>query len=105
MYETGQLDLDRFLRSQEAYVLAQRDYHAAVAQYNLSIHRWFYVTGQLTLDSAAGHLALLAQGEEHSLVTAPVDNAGSTEKDHEIPASAVSFESNSDSQHPATQSQ
>ncbi len=51
MYETGQLDIDRLMPSQQAYVMALRDQHAALAQYNVSINRWHYVTGQLTVES------------------------------------------------------
>lgn len=51
MYETGQLNIDRLMPSQEAYILALRDQHSALVQYNLSIHRWHYVTGQLTMEN------------------------------------------------------
>ena len=51
MYETGQLNIDRLMPSQEAYILALRDQHSALVQYNLSIHRWHYVTGQLTMNN------------------------------------------------------
>ena len=51
MYETGQLDIDRLMPSQQAYVMALRDQHTALAQYNVSINRWHYVTGQLTVES------------------------------------------------------
>jgi outer membrane protein TolC len=61
MYEMGQLNIDRLMPSQEAYMLALRDQHTAMVQYNLSIHRWHYVTGQLTMenvDPAADHQAI-----------------------------------------------
>ena len=51
MYEMGQLDIDRLMPSQEAYVRALRDQSTALVEYNLSINRWHYVTGQMTLDS------------------------------------------------------
>ena len=51
MYEMGQLDIDRLMPSQEAYVMALRDQNTALVQYNLSINRWHYVTGQMTLDN------------------------------------------------------
>ena len=54
MYEMGQLNIDRFMPSQEAYVMALRDQNTALVQYNLSINRWHYVTGQMTLDSIDG---------------------------------------------------
>ena len=54
MYEMGQLDIDRLMPSQEAYVMALRDQNTALVQYNLSINRWNYVTGQMTLDNIDG---------------------------------------------------
>lgn len=54
MYEIGQLDIDRLMPSQEAYVRALRDQSTALVEYNLSINRWHYVTGQMTLDSIDG---------------------------------------------------
>ncbi len=54
MYEMGQLDIDRLMPSQEAYVIALRDQNTALVQYNLSINRWHYVTGQMTLDNIDG---------------------------------------------------
>ncbi len=54
MYEMGQLDIDRLMPSQEAYVMALRDQNTALVQYNLSINRWHYVTGQMTLDNIDG---------------------------------------------------
>ncbi|MDA1232551.1 MAG: TolC family protein, partial [Planctomycetota bacterium] len=54
MYEMGQMDIDRLMPSQEAYVIALRDQNTALVQYNLSINRWHYVTGQMTLDSIDG---------------------------------------------------
>lgn len=54
MYEMGQLDIDRMMPSQEAYVMALRDQNTALVQYNLSINRWHYVTGQMTLDNIDG---------------------------------------------------
>lgn len=70
MYETGQLNIDRLMPSQEAYILALRDQHSALVQYNLSIHRWHYVTGQLTMenvDPAADH-----QGIAGSVISPPI---------------------------------
>ena len=54
MYEMGQLDIDRLMPSQDAYVMALRDQNTALVQYNLSINRWHYVTGQLTMDNMDG---------------------------------------------------
>ncbi len=54
MYEMGQLDIDRLMPSQEAYVMALRDQNTALVLYNLSINRWHYVTGQMTLDNIDG---------------------------------------------------
>ncbi len=51
MYEMGQLDIDRLMPSQEGYLRALRDQTTALVEYNLSINRWHYVTGQMTLDS------------------------------------------------------
>ncbi|MEO2019387.1 MAG: TolC family protein [Fuerstiella sp.] len=54
MYELGQLGIDRLMPSQQAYVVALRDQNTALVQYNLSINRWHYVTGKMTLDNVRG---------------------------------------------------
>lgn len=48
MYETGQVNLDRLIRSQRQLLAAIRDEQDATVRYTLAIGRWYYVTGTMT---------------------------------------------------------
>ena len=86
MYETGQLDIDRLMPSQEAYVMALRDQNAALVQYNMSINRWHYVTCQLTLDNVSEPVTPQADAPAGSDAKFPTPNAGGQGKASIMPA-------------------
>lgn len=48
MYETGQVNLDRFVRSQRQLTDAVRDEQDATVRYTMAVGRWYYVTGTMT---------------------------------------------------------
>ena len=49
MYETGQMDLDRYVRSQQSLVVAKREQRESIVEFNLAISKWYYLTNTLTL--------------------------------------------------------
>jgi len=52
MYETGQMDLDRYVRAQQSLVVAKREQRESIIEYNLAISKWYFLTNTLTLSES-----------------------------------------------------